>query len=92
MARWLDVPLDAHATWGRLAAGFDRCSGRVAFYVGQRVQDPAALERIVTEALERNVDLLLGEHDELEELRRLRATADQLIATSHLRAAARDRR
>jgi len=36
----------------------------------------------VIEALERNPDLLVAEHDELEELRRLRSTADRLIATS----------
>jgi hypothetical protein len=87
MNRWLDVPLGRYPgqkvpTWGALAERYDRCLGRVEYYVGRRVQDRGSSERIVAEALERNLDLLVAEHDELEELRRLRATADRLIATS----------
>jgi hypothetical protein len=87
MKRWLDVPIGRHSgrrdlTWGMFAARFDRCFGRIAFYVGQRVHDRETFERIVTEVLERNGDLLLVEHNELEELRRLRSTADRLMATS----------
>ncbi len=86
MTSWLDVPLGRHSrsaemTWGSLAERFDRCTGRAAFYVGQRVQDRRAYECIVKEILTRNVDLLVAEDDELEELRRLRTTADCLIAT-----------
>lgn len=87
MTWWLDVPLGQRAgpgtpTWGSLAKRFERCSGRAAFYVAQRVDDRETLERILTKTLESNLDLLVEDHDELEELRRLRATADRLIATS----------
>lgn len=87
MTWWIDVPLGHPAaaeapTWGSIAERFERCSGRAAFYVGQRVDDRATVERILTKILESNLDLLVGDHDELEELRRLRATADRLIATS----------
>ena len=85
MNRWLDVPLDRHPgqgppTWSVLAERYDRCFARVAFYVGQRVRDRGTLERIVIEALEENLELLVADHDDLEELRRLRTTADRLIA------------
>jgi len=85
--RWLDIPLGRRSgreipTWGALAQRYERCLGRVASYVGKRVHDPGVFDRIVGEALERNVDLLVAEHDELEELRRLRATADRLILRS----------
>lgn len=85
VSRWLDIPLGRHPgqhapTWGALAERYDRCLGRVAFYVGQHIHDRGTSARIATEALEGNLDLLVAEHDELEELRRLRATADRLIA------------
>lgn len=85
--RWIEIPLGPDRgrrvpTWGALAERYDRCRGRVAFYVRQRVQDHGAFERIVTEALESNVELLVAEHDELEEIRRLQATAGRLIAMS----------
>lgn len=84
--RWLHIPLGLHSgrevpTWGALAERYERCLGRVAFYVDQRVRDRGASARIVAAALERNVDLFLAEHGELEELRRLKATADLLIET-----------
>lgn len=87
MRGWLDIPLGRCAgrtvpTWGALAERYDRCLGRVAFYVGQRVRDRGSLERIMAEAIEGNLDLLVADHDELDELRRLRATVDRLIATS----------
>jgi hypothetical protein len=89
MTWWIDVPLGHPAeseapTWGSLAERFERCSGRAAFYVARRVDDRSTFERILARTLESNLDLLVGEHDELEELRRLRATADRLIATSHI--------
>jgi hypothetical protein len=84
MNHWLDIPLDPHPghrapTWSVLAERYDRCFGRVAFYVGQRVRDRGTLARIVTETLEENLELLVADHDDLEELRRLRTTADRLI-------------
>jgi hypothetical protein len=87
LTRWIEIPLGPDRgrgvpTWGALAERYDRCLGRVAFYVGQRVHDRGACERIVSEALESNVELLVAEHDELEETRRLRATAARLIAMS----------
>lgn len=87
MARWLDIPLGRRTgrsapTWGLLAERYDRCRGRVSLYVGRRIHDRGTFERIVSEALQRNVDLLVSKHDELDELRRLRATADRLIASS----------
>jgi hypothetical protein len=87
VSRWLEIPLGRYGgrripTWSALAERYDRCRGRVAFYVGQRVHDHGAFERIVTEALESNVELLVAEHGELEEIRRLRATAARLIAMS----------
>jgi len=89
MTWWIDVPLghpaeSAAPTWGSLAERFERCSGRAAFYVAQRIDDRPTFERILAQTLESNLDLLVGEHNELEELRRLRATADRLIATSHI--------
>jgi hypothetical protein len=94
MTGWLDVPLGRRSgtnrpTWGSLAERFERCRGRVEFYVGRRVHDPRISVCIVIETLESNLDLLIVEHDELEELRRLRATVDRLIASYP---AARDRR
>jgi hypothetical protein len=85
--QWLDVPLCRRAgrrgpTWGELAERFERCLGRLAFYVGKRVNDRQSAERIVSAVLEANLRLLVVEHDELEELRRLRAAADRLIAAS----------
>jgi hypothetical protein len=85
--QWLDIPLGRRGgrrgpTWGVIAERFDRCLGRLAFYVGKRVDDRGRVERIVTEVLEANLRLLVAEHDELEELRRLRAAADRRIATS----------
>jgi len=65
MTRWLDIPLGRHAewkdpTWGLLAERYDRCSRRLAFYVGQRVHDRGTLDRIVVEVLQRNLELLIA--------------------------------
>lgn len=84
MTRWLDIPLGGYAgqpvpTWETIAERYGRCTGRVAFYVRARIQDRRTFERVVSESIERNIDLLVTEHDELEELRRLRSTADRLI-------------
>lgn len=82
--RWLDIPLARQPgrevpTWGALAECYERCLGRVAFYVDHRIRDSGLSTCIVSEAIAQNVDLLLSEHDELEELRRLRGTVDRLI-------------
>lgn len=82
--RWLDIPLVRRPgrevpTWGALAERYERCLGRVVFYVDHRVRDRGVSTCIVSEALEQNADLLLTDHDELEEIRRLRATVDRLI-------------
>lgn len=83
--RWLDIPVARQPardlpTWGVLAERYERCLRRVAFYVRHRVQDGTASAWIAAEVLERNVDLLLAEHGELEELRRLLNTSDRVIA------------
>jgi len=70
-------------TWGAVAERFDRCLGRVSLYVGERIHDPGFCGRIVAGAIEGNLDLLVTEHGEREELRRLTATADRLIATGN---------
>jgi hypothetical protein len=85
LTRWLEIPLGADSgrkapTWNLLAERYDRCFRRVEFYVGPRVRDPETFERIVNEVIDLNLDLLVSETDELEEIRRLRATADRLIA------------
>ncbi len=87
MTWWLDVPLGKSAgpgtpTWEAFAERFERCFGRAAFYVARRVEDRRTLDRIVARTLESNLDLLVEDHDELEELRRIRAAADRLMATS----------
>lgn len=86
MIRWLDLPIDSSRaggvpTWGAVAERYDRCLGRLAFYVGRRVDGRAAAEFIVDEALRQNPDLLVGPHDELGEFRRLKESADHLIET-----------
>ena len=82
---WLQIPLPkgpwlAIPTWQVFSERFDRCLRRVSFYVSGRVSDRAARGRIVTQVLVENPDLFVAHCDELEELRRLEASADRLLA------------
>ena len=67
-------------TWEVFSECFDRCFRRVSFYVSRRVNDRESFERIVTEILAGNLDLLIAPCSELEELKRLKASADRLLA------------
>jgi hypothetical protein len=82
---WLQIPLPKgrwHSlpTWQVFSERFDRCLRRVSFYVNRRVSDRDALARIVTRVLVENPELFVAHCDELEELRRLEASADRLLA------------
>jgi len=82
---WLEIPLRKGAgrtspTWEVFSERFDRCFRRVSFYVSRRVSDRETLERIVTEVLAENLDLFIAQCDQLEELKRLKASADRLLA------------
>jgi hypothetical protein len=67
--------------WSRLQTEcFDRCFWRVSLYVSRHVNDRESIERIVTEVLAGNLDLFIAQCSELEELKRLKASADRLLA------------
>lgn len=70
----------AAVTWEVLAERFDRSFRIVAFYVGQRVSDRARFKSIVIEVLGGNLDLFTTPCEEVKALRRLKASADRLIA------------
>lgn len=94
MIRWLDLPIESNPagqipTWGEVAERYERCLGRIAFYVGERVCSRAAAEIIVDEALRENPGLFVAQHDELGEFRRLRESADRLIESVSPRSTAR---
>ena len=73
---------EAHAspTFGVFAERFDRCFRRVSCYVAARVNDRERFERVVTEALAENLGVCIAQLGELEELKRLRTSADRLLA------------
>jgi hypothetical protein len=79
---WLQIPLPwpAIPTWQVFSERFERCLRRVSFYVNRRVSDRGARGRIVTQVLVENPGLFVAHCDELEELRRLEASADRLLA------------
>ena len=82
---WLRIPPRKGAgstspTWEVFSERFDRCFRRVSFYVSRRASDRESLERIVTEVLAENLDLFIAQCDEREELTRLKASADRLLA------------
>lgn len=66
-------------TWEEFSAAFDRCFTRVYAYVGRRIPDGASCERVVSEVLAENVDLLVDRSDERQELIQLKASSDRLI-------------
>jgi hypothetical protein len=82
---WLQIPLPkcpwlAIPTWQVFAERFERCLRRTSFYVNRRVSDRGARGRIVTQVLVENPGLFVAHFDELEELRRLEASANRLLA------------
>ena len=82
---WLEIPHRKGAgrpspTWEVFSERFDRCFRRVSFYVSRRVNDRESFERIVMEVLAGNLELFIGQCSELEELKRLKASADRLLA------------
>jgi hypothetical protein len=82
---WLQIPLPESSwrsvpTWQVLSERFERCLRRVSFYVNRRVGNHDVRGRIVTRVLIENPDLFVAHCDELEELRRLEASADRLLA------------
>jgi hypothetical protein len=82
---WLEIPHRKGAgrpspTWEVFSERFDRCFRRVSFYVSRRVNDRESFARIVTEVLAVNLELFIGQCSELEELKRLKASADRLLA------------
>ena len=82
---WLQIPLQKGAggpspTWEVFSERFDRCFRRVSFYVSRRVNDRESFARIVKEVLAGNLELFIGQCSELDELTRLKASADRLLA------------
>jgi len=82
---WLQIPLRQGAglespTWEAFSERFDRCFRRVSLYVGRRVNDRESLEQIVREVLADNLALFIEPCDNEEEMRRLKASADRLLA------------
>ncbi|MCL4683408.1 hypothetical protein KJ059_01510 [Myxococcota bacterium] len=69
----------APVTWKTFSAHFDRCFGRAYAYASRRVKDQASCERIVSELLEANLDLLVDRDDEEQDLRPLKTALDRLI-------------
>jgi hypothetical protein len=81
----LEIPVRAGSllalpTWEDFSVRLDRCFRHVSLYVGQQVNDRNRLREVVTEVLKGSLDLLLTPSDEREELRRLHASADQILA------------
>ena len=64
---------------------FERCFARVHAYVARHTDNRESLERIVSAVLVANLDLLIGQCDEAQEIRRLRSSADRLIASEEVR-------
>jgi len=82
---WLQIPLENCAgrpspTWEVFSERFDRCFRRVCSHVSRHVNDRERFERIVTEVLAGNPELFISPYSELEEFKRLKASADRLLA------------
>lgn len=80
-------PLDGTApvTREEFSAAFDRCFARVHAYVSRRVDDAPSCERVVSEVLEANLDLLVDRAGEGREASRLKAASDRLIGVERAR-------
>jgi hypothetical protein len=80
----LQIPLRKDArhtspTWAEFSERFDRCFRAVCDHVNGRVIDNAVLRHIVTRVLTENMDLFIAQHDDPDELERVRASADRLL-------------
>jgi hypothetical protein len=75
---WLEI--EALPTWEDFSERFDRCFRHISLYVGQHVSDRRRLGQVVTEVLSESLDLFTAPRDEPEELQRLNASADRLLA------------
>lgn len=75
-------------TWQEFSAAFDRCFTRVYAYVGRHIRDGASCERVVSEVLAENVDLLVDRGDERQEMIQLKSSSDRLIERESARRSA----
>lgn len=75
------VPAAPAGTREEFSAAFDRCFSRTHAYVSRRVDDSKSCQRIVSEVLTENLDLLADPGDERRECSQLKASANRLIET-----------
>jgi len=73
------VPVAPAGPREEFLAAFDRCFSRTHAYVSRRVDDRKSCQRIVSEVLTENLDLLADPGDERRECSQLQASADRLI-------------
>lgn len=73
------VPAAPVVTRVAFSAAFDRCFSRTHAYVSRRVHDSKSCQRIVSEVLTENLDLLADPGDERRESSQLKASSDRLI-------------
>lgn len=81
---WLDVPIGrgaghANPTWMAFSESFDVCLRGVSLHVARCVEDRARLERIVTEVVVENLDILVSQLGDSDKLDRLLSEAERLI-------------
>lgn len=67
------------------SAAFDRWFARVYAYVSRRVRDATTCERIVSEVLAANLDLLRAGGDERKDIATLKESSDRLLALESAR-------
>ncbi len=79
------VPAALEVTREEFSAAFDRCLRRVHAYVSRRVDDRRSCQRVVSEVLTENLDLLVDPGDERREFRQLKESSDRLIALESAR-------
>jgi len=80
---------EALVTREEFSAAFDRCFARVYAYVGRRVNDAKSCERVVSEVLAENLDLLVDGGDGRQEVIQLKASSDRLIELASVRSRSR---
>jgi len=80
---------EADSAREEFSAAFDRCFARVYAYVGRRVNDAKSCERVVSEVLAENLDLLVDGGDGRQEVIQLKASSDRLIELASARSLSR---